>query len=101
MAKKSKIAKDKKIRRKVANQAQSRAKLKKIANDKSLSNEERFDAMSKLDKKSKNSSKVRIHNRCSLTGRPHAYYRYFKMSRIMLRELALSGLIPGVKKSSW
>ena len=101
MAKVSAMDKDKKRRKKVKNQEKYRAELKKIMNDKSLSFEERFDAMVKLSEKPRNSSKVRIHNRCALTGRPHGYFGYFKVSRIMLRQLALFGLIPGVKKSSW
>ena len=85
----------------VANQKDSRAELKKIAEDKTKSFEERFDAMVKLSQKPRNSSRVRVKNRCSLTGRPRAYHGYFNVSRVMLRELALSGLIPGLKKSSW
>ncbi len=101
MAKVSAIEKNNKRKRMAANQKDSRAELKKIAEDKSKSFEERFNAMVKLSQKPRNSSKVRIKNRCSLTGRPRAYHRYFDMSRIMLRELALAGLIPGLKKSSW
>ena len=84
-----------------ANQAASRQKLKEIAEDLNRPFDERVEAMIKLSQKPRNSSKVRIKNRCSLTGRPRAYHGYFGMSRIMLRELALAGLIPGLKKSSW
>ena len=101
MAKVSAIEKNNRRKRMVANQKNSRDELKKIANDKNRSFEERFDAMVKLSQKPRNSSKVRIKNRCSLTGRPRAYHGYFDVSRVMLRELALSGLIPGLKKSSW
>ena len=101
MAKVKTKKKNNKRKRMAANQKDSRAELKKIAEDKSKSFEERFNAMVKLSQKPRNSSKVRIKNRCSLTGRPRAYHRYFDMSRIMLRELALAGLIPGLKKSSW
>lgn len=101
MAKVSAIEKNNKRKRMVANQKNSRAELKKIAEDKTKSFEERFDAMVKLSQKPRNSSRVRIKNRCSLTGRPRAYHGYFDMSRVMLRELALAGLIPGLKKSSW
>jgi len=101
MAKVSAIEKNNRRKRMVENQKASRESLKRIANDRSLSFEERFDAMVKLSQKPRNSSKVRIKNRCSLTGRPRAYHRYFDISRIMLRELALAGLIPGLKKSSW
>lgn len=101
MAKVSAIEKNNRRKRMVANQKNSRDELKKIANDKNRSFEERFDAMVKLSQKPRNSSKVRVKNRCSLTGRPRAYHGYFDISRIMLRELALAGLIPGLKKSSW
>lgn len=101
MAKVSAIQKNNKRKRMVANQRSSRAELKKIAEDETRSFEERFNAMIKLSQKPRNSSKVRVKNRCSLTGRPRAYHGYFDMSRIMLRELALAGLIPGLKKSSW
>lgn len=101
MAKVSAVNKNNKRKRMVANQKTSRDSLKKIANDKNISLEERFDAMVKLSQKPRNSSKVRVKNRCSLTGRPRAYHGHFDISRVMLRELALSGLIPGLKKSSW
>ena len=101
MAKVSAIEKNNRRKRMAKNQEASRKNLKKIANDINLPFEERFNAMVKLSQKPRNSSKVRIKNRCSLTGRPRAYHGYFDVSRIMLRELASSGLIPGLKKSSW
>lgn len=101
MAKKSAIEKNNKRKRISANQAIARQKLKEIADDVNRPFDERIEAMIKLSQKPRNSSKVRIKNRCSLTGRPRAYHGYFDMSRIMLRELALAGLIPGLKKSSW
>ena len=101
MAKVSSIEKNNKRNRMSANQAASRQKLKEIAEDLNRPFDERVEAMIKLSQKPRNSSKVRIKNRCSLTGRPRAYHGYFGMSRIMLRELALAGLIPGLKKSSW
>lgn len=101
MAKVSAIEKNNKRKRMSANQATSRQKLKEIAEDLNRPFDERVEAMIKLSQKPRNSSKVRIKNRCSLTGRPRAYHGYFGMSRIMLRELALAGLIPGLKKSSW
>ena len=101
MAKVSAIEKNNKRKRMVANQKNSRTELKKIAEDETKSFEERFEAMVKLSEKPRNSSKVRVKNRCSLTGRPRAYHGYFNVSRVMLRERALSGLIPGLKKSSW
>lgn len=78
-----------------------RQELKAKLVDENLSDEERFEAMVKLQKLPKNSSSIRVRNRCVLTGRPRAYYRDFKLSRIAFRELALRGMIPGVTKSSW
>ena len=78
-----------------------RKNLKQIIMDKKLSLEERFKAQLKLSKMPKNSSKIRIRNRCELTGRAHGVYRKLKISRIALRELTLSGQIPGMIKSSW
>lgn len=78
-----------------------RKNLKQIIMDKKLSLEERFKAQLKLSKMPKNSSKIRIRNRCELTGRAHGVYRKLKISRIALRELTLSGKIPGMIKSSW
>jgi len=78
-----------------------RARLKAEARDESLPQEERFAARLKLAALPRNSSKVRLRNRCQITGRPRGYYRRFKMSRIALRELASVGHIPGVGKASW
>ena len=78
-----------------------RLKLKKIIMNKKLSLEERFKAQQKLSKLPKNSSKIRIRNRCQITGRPHGVYRKLKISRIALRQLGLEGKIPGMVKSSW
>ena len=78
-----------------------RSKLKKIIMDKKLSLEERFKAQQKLSKLPRNSSKVRVMNRCQITGRPHGVYRKLKISRIALRQLGLEGKIPGMIKSSW
>ena len=78
-----------------------RLKLKKIIMDKKLSLEERFKAQQKLSKLPRNSAKIRVMNRCQITGRPHGVYRKLKISRIALRELALTGKIPGMMKSSW
>ncbi len=78
-----------------------RKKLKQIIMNKKLTLKERFRAQLKLTKMPKNSSKIRIRNRCELTGRPHGVYRKLKISRIALRELTLSGKIPGMIKSSW
>ena len=80
---------------------QKRKKFKDIVNNRKLPLEERFKAQLKLAKLPKNSSKIRIRNRCEITGRPHGFYRKLKISRIALRELASSGKIPGMTKSSW
>ena len=78
-----------------------RMKLKKIVMNKKLSLEERFKAQQKLAKLPRNSAKVRVMNRCQITGRPHGVYRKLKISRIALRQLGLQGKIPGLIKSSW
>ena len=78
-----------------------RKNLKKIIMDKKLPLEERFKAQQKLSKLPRNSSKIRVRNRCQITGRPHAVYRKLKISRIALRQLGLEGKIPGMIKSSW
>jgi small subunit ribosomal protein S14 len=101
MAKTSSIEKNKRRMRLAKQYAGRRTALKAIANDRSLSQEEQFEARLKLAKLPRNSSPTRIRNRCEMTGRPRAYYRKFKLSRITLRELASQGQIPGMVKSSW
>lgn len=101
MAKKSMVAREVKRQRLVNKFADKRAALKAIVADQDRPMEERFKASLKLAELPRNSSAVRLHNRCQLTGRPHAYYRKLKLSRIMLRELASFGQIPGMVKSSW
>ena len=101
MAKKSMVAREVKRQRLVNKYAGKRAELKAIVADQDRPMEERFKASLKLAELPRNSSAVRLHNRCQLTGRPHAYYRKLKLSRIMLRELASYGQIPGMVKSSW
>lgn len=101
MAKKSSVEKNEHRRKLVAQQAAKRARLKAEANDKDAPMEERFAATLKLAQMPRNSSATRIRNRCEVTGRPRAYYRKLKMSRIALRELGSKGLIPGLLKSSW
>jgi small subunit ribosomal protein S14 len=101
MAKKSMIERELKRQKLVDQYATRRAALKVIINDQSKPVEERFKASLKLAKLPRNSSATRLHNRCQLTGRPHAYYRKLKISRIMLRELGSNGEIPGMVKSSW
>ena len=77
------------------------ASKKAIINDQTKPVEERFKASLKLAELPRNSSATRLHNRCQLTGRPHAYYRKLKMSRIALRDLGSNGQVPGMVKSSW
>ena len=101
MAKKSMIEGEKKRQKLVAQYAEKRAALKAIVNDEKKPMEDRFRASLKLAKLPRNSSATRLHNRCQLTGRPHAYYRKLKMSRIALRDLGSAGQIPGLVKSSW
>ena len=81
--------------------AAKRAMLKKIIKNKKLELSERFAAQLKLSECPRNGAKIRLRNRCEVTGRPRGFYRKFKMSRIALREHALAGLIPGMVKSSW
>ena len=101
MAKKSMVNREVKRAKLVKQYASRRATLKAVIEDQTKPMEERFKATLKLASLPRNSSATRIHNRCQLTGRPHAYYRKLKLSRIMLRELASFGQIPGMVKSSW
>ncbi|MBX7146379.1 MAG: 30S ribosomal protein S14 [Alphaproteobacteria bacterium] len=101
MAKKSSIERNKKREKLAAKYSMRRKKLKTLAADPNCSMEERFSAQLKLAELPRNSSKVRIRLRCALTGRSRSVYRKFKLSRIMLRELASRGQIPGMVKSSW
>ena len=101
MAKKSMIAREVKRIKTVAKYADKRIALKKIINDESLPSEERYEARIKFQKLPRNASPSRVVRRCSITGRPHAVYRKFGLSRIKLREAAMRGDIPGLVKSSW
>ena len=101
MAKKSAVNRNEMVKRLVKQTAAKREALKAIANNDSLPLEERFAARLKMAKLPRNSSAVRIRNRCEITGRPRAFYRKLKMSRIALRELGSQGYIPGLVKSSW
>ena len=101
MAKTSSIKKNLKRIELVNKFSKKREVLKKIVKNRKLPLDERFKAQLKLAKLPRNSSKTRIRNRCEITGRPHGVYRKFKISRIALRELALTGRIPGMTKSSW
>jgi small subunit ribosomal protein S14 len=101
MAKTSQINRNKKREKMVAQYAAKRAELKAIAEDMKVPPEERFNARLKLAKLPRNSSKVRIHHRCELSGRSKGFYRKTKLSRIALRDLANFGQIPGMTKASW
>lgn len=101
MAKVSAIEKNKRRRKMVDRYAAKRKALKAVIKDQSKPMEERFKAQLELAELPRNSSKTRIRNRCDVTGRPRAYYRKLRMSRIALRELGNEGLIPGLVKSSW
>tara|TARA_B100002052_G_C15652156_1_gene493317 strand:- start:81 stop:386 length:306 start_codon:yes stop_codon:yes gene_type:complete len=101
MAKTSAIERNRKRMRMVKKFSDKRKKLKAIINNKKLPLNERFAAQLKLSKLPKNSAKIRIRNRCEITGRPHGVYRKLKISRIALRQMASSGKIPGMTKSSW
>jgi small subunit ribosomal protein S14 len=101
MAKKSLIERNNKRERLVKKYARRRAALKAMAKDEGLPPEKRFGARLKLAELPRNSSKVRVRLRCGLTGRPRGNYRKFALSRIALRDLASTGQIPGMTKSSW
>jgi small subunit ribosomal protein S14 len=101
MAKLSSINKNERRRKLSKQTAGKMAKLKALANDESLPEEERLIHRLKMAELPRNGNPTRIRNRCEVTGRPRAFYRKFKMSRVSLRELANKGLIPGVTKSSW
>lgn len=101
MASKAAISKNEKRRRMVAQYRERREELKSIIKNPKTDPDSREEAIARLAKMPRNSSKTRIRNRCAVTGRPRAYYRKFGLSRIALRELALRGDLPGVVKASW
>jgi len=101
MAKKGMIERNSKRARMVAQYAAKRAELKRVLSDPATTDEQFYAAQRKLTKLPRNSSAVRLRNRCSITGRPRAYLRKYGVSRITFRELASEGKIPGVTKSSW
>ena len=101
MAKLSSVNKNERRKKLTAKYAAKYAKLKEQAKDKSLDETERLIARLKMAELPRNGNPTRIRNRCELTGRSRGFYRKFRLSRIMLRELANKGLIPGVTKSSW
>jgi len=101
MAKLSSINKNERRKQLVKKYASKYAKLKAIANDESLDETERLIARLKMAEIPRNGNPTRVRNRCEITGRPRAYYRKFRIARVMFRDLANKGLIPGVTKSSW
>lgn len=101
MAKTSAVEKNMRRRKLAKKFLARRARLKAIARDRSLSMEERFQAQIRLAELPRNSAPSRVRNRCEVSGRPRAYYRKLRMSRIALRELSSKGLIPGMIKASW
>ena len=101
MARKALVEKEKKRAIMVDRSFEKRARLRKLAKDLTISDEERFEAQIKLNKMPRNTSYIRKRNRCQLTGRSRGYLRKFKLSRLCFRELANSGKIPGVFKASW
>jgi small subunit ribosomal protein S14 len=101
MAKVSMIARENKRIKMVQKYAKKREELKKVISDMNISDEERYEARLKLQKLPRDASPVRLQRRCQITGRPHAVYRRFGLSRNKLRELAMNGDVPGLVKSSW
>ena len=101
MAKLSSVNKNERRKKLVAKTAAKIAKLKAIANDESVDETERLIARLKMAELPRNGNPTRIRNRCELTGRSRGFYRKFRLSRIMLREMGNKGLIPGLTKSSW
>ncbi|MBV5264061.1 30S ribosomal protein S14 [Pinisolibacter aquiterrae] len=101
MAKKSSIEKNNRRRHMTSRDLKKRTELKTVIMNRESSPEERMQAVLKLAEMPRNGAKVRIRNRCEVTGRPRAYYRKLKMSRVALRELGNMGMIPGLVKSSW
>ncbi|MES2288297.1 MAG: 30S ribosomal protein S14 [Pseudomonadota bacterium] len=101
MAKKSSINKNEKRKAMVVRFAPKYAKLKAIANDKNADDSDRLMARLQMAALPRNGNPTRVRNRCALTGRPRAYYRKFGLARVILRDLAVRGMIPGVTKSSW
>ena len=101
MAKKSKIVREHKLLKNVRKYSSLRAELKEVIKNPNVSPDEKLDAVAKLDRLPKTSSRIRLRNRCFKTGRPRGVIRRFNLSRICFREMALKGDIPGVTKSSW
>ncbi len=101
MAKRSMVQREVKRSKLVARHAQKRAELKALISNPDTPYDEKMTAVDKLQKLPRDSSPVRQHNRCRITGRPHGFYRKFGLSRIKLREAAMRGDVPGLVKASW
>ncbi|CAA9496738.1 MAG: SSU ribosomal protein S14p (S29e) @ SSU ribosomal protein S14p (S29e), zinc-independent [uncultured Sphingomonadaceae bacterium] len=101
MAKLSSINKNERRKKLVKQYAGKYARLRAVADDESKDETERLIARLRMAELPRNANPTRVRNRCEITGRPRAYYRKFRLSRVMLRELANQGQIPGVTKSSW
>ena len=101
MAKKSQVNRDNRRKALIAKHAEKRAELRKKLKDPALSIEEKLEVQEKFAKLPRNSCPTRLNRRCSVSGRSRSYYRKFDISRIALRELALKGMLPGMRKSSW
>lgn len=101
MAKTSQILRDKKREALIKKYAEKRSELRKRLNDQNVSIEEKLEIQAQFAKLPRNSCPTRLNRRCKVSGRARGYYRKFGISRIALRELALTGMLPGVRKSSW
>lgn len=101
MAKMSSVNKNQNRKQMVARDLKKRAALKAVVNDRDAAPEDRFAATLKLAEMPRNGAKIRVRNRCALTGRPRGVFRKFKLCRNMLRQLAQHGELPGIVKSSW
>lgn len=101
MAKTSKLARNAQRKELVERYAEKRAALKAVINSPKSTPEEKLHAVNALHRLPRNSSATRVRNRCNISGRPRAFLRHFGLSRIALRDMALNGLIPGVRKASW
>jgi small subunit ribosomal protein S14 len=101
MAKQSQVLRDEKRKKLITKYAAKRAELRKRLNDPDVSIEEKLEVQNAFAKLPRNSCPTRLKRRCQVSGRPRGYYRKFGISRIALRELALQGMLPGVRKSSW
>jgi small subunit ribosomal protein S14 len=101
MAKTSTIERERRRAKLVAKYAAKRAELKAIISNPGTSDEARMEAVAKLQSLPRDSSPVRMRNRCSITGRPHGFYRKFGLGRNKLREATMNGEIPGLRKASW